>query len=126
MPGPWNDATDRQLLLSIIHLTNNTLPKWDKVAEMMGDGYTAESTRQHFQKIRKETKSKFGEPGTPAKGKAANGDTTKSTGKRKGTDTAADDHDDDESPSKKPKGEGKKGKAVKVKAEDAELDEIFK
>ncbi|KAK5713146.1 hypothetical protein LTR15_011508 [Elasticomyces elasticus] len=123
MPGPWNDATDRQLLLSIIHLTNTTLPKWDKVAEMMGDGYTAESTRQHFQKIRKETNSKSSGPGTPIPGKAVK--TPKSTGKRKGADTAGD-HDDDESPSKKPKGESKEGKAAKVKAEDAELDDIFK
>jgi len=46
MPGgPWNDSTDRQLLLSIIHLTGAPLPKWDQVAAMMGEGYTAESTR---------------------------------------------------------------------------------
>ncbi|KAK5706798.1 hypothetical protein LTR97_001790 [Elasticomyces elasticus] len=126
MPGPWNDATDRQLLLSIIHLTNTTLPKWDKVAEMMGDGYTAESTRQHFQKIRKETKTKFGEPGTPVAGKTGKAaKMPKSTGKRKGDHDTAGDHDDEESPSKKPKGESK-GKAAEVKAEDAELDDIFK
>ncbi len=51
MPSrPWTDATDRQLLLSIIHLTGTTLPKWEKVADLMNgacatDGYTAESTR---------------------------------------------------------------------------------
>lgn len=28
MPGPWNDATDRQLLLTIIHLSAPQLPKW--------------------------------------------------------------------------------------------------
>lgn len=43
--GPWNDSTDRQLLLTIIHLTAPQLPKWDKVAELMGEGFTAESVR---------------------------------------------------------------------------------
>lgn len=45
MPGPWNDATDKQLLLGIIHLTAPQLPKWDQVAALMGDGFTAESVR---------------------------------------------------------------------------------
>jgi len=46
MPGgPWNDATDRKLLLTIIHLSTPQLPKWDRVATLMGNGYTAESTR---------------------------------------------------------------------------------
>lgn len=45
MPGPWNDTTDRLLLLSIIHLTAPQLPKWDEVAKMMGPGFTAASTR---------------------------------------------------------------------------------
>ncbi|KAK1074243.1 hypothetical protein LTR12_010762 [Friedmanniomyces endolithicus] len=124
MPGsPWTDATDRQLLLSIIHLTGTTLPKWEKVADLMNgacatDGYTAESTRQHFQKMRKECKAKFSEPsssdgaatngGTPSsKRKAASDGTPKSTGKlKKGRAGAGTDHDDPEtSPSKKVKGE---------------------
>ncbi|TKA73000.1 hypothetical protein B0A55_05216 [Friedmanniomyces simplex] len=123
MPTPWSDATDRQLLLSIIHLTGTSLPKWDKVAELMNaacasEGYTAESTRQHFQKMRKECKAKFGEPGsgaavdggTPGKRKAAGEGTPKSTGKRNGAREVGGDHDDDEvSPSKKVKGEKREG-----------------
>ncbi|KAK0251482.1 hypothetical protein B0A54_15515 [Friedmanniomyces endolithicus] len=123
MPGsPWTDATDRQLLLSIIHLTGTTLPNWEKVADLMNgacatDGYTAESTRQHFQKMRKECKAKFGEPGsgsgpttnggTPSsKRKAASEGTPKSTEKRKGKAGAGADPDDHETfPSKKVKGE---------------------
>lgn len=46
--GPWNDATDRQLLLTIIHLTAPKLPNWAEVAEKMGDGFTSESTRYVF------------------------------------------------------------------------------
>lgn len=45
MPTPWNDSTDRKLLLTIIHLSAPQLPKWDQVASMMGEDYTAESTR---------------------------------------------------------------------------------
>ncbi|KAK3068572.1 hypothetical protein LTR53_013755 [Teratosphaeriaceae sp. CCFEE 6253] len=91
MPNnPWNDTTDRQLLLTIIHLTGTALPKWDQVASLMGEGFTSESTRQHFQKMRKECKTKFGAPatagsagtspakGTPRKRKTADGETPKS------------------------------------------------
>jgi len=45
MPSPWNDTTDRQLLLTIIGLTAPQLPKWDQVATLMGEGFTAESVR---------------------------------------------------------------------------------
>ena len=44
-PGGWTDSTERNLLLTIIHLTAPQLPKWDQVATLMGDGFTAESTR---------------------------------------------------------------------------------
>jgi len=45
MPSPWNDTTDRQLLLTIIGLTAPQLPKWDQVATLMGEGFMAESVR---------------------------------------------------------------------------------
>lgn len=43
--SPWNDTTDRKLLLTIIKLTSPQLPKWEQVADLMGEGFTAESTR---------------------------------------------------------------------------------
>lgn len=76
---------------------------------------------QHFQKLRKDSKAEFGEPGseistsaakgTPRKPKAAktNGETpSKSTGKRRSKkDVEVEQHDDEgESPSKKIKSEG--------------------
>ncbi|KAK3710627.1 hypothetical protein LTR37_010255 [Vermiconidia calcicola] len=115
-PGGWTDSTERNLLLTIIHLTAPQLPKWDQVAALMGDGFTAESTRQRFQKMRKDCKAEFGEPaaapgGTPskatsrkAKASAPNGETpSKSTGKRKAGKTAVDADDSEEggSPTKK-------------------------
>ncbi|KAK3673547.1 hypothetical protein LTR78_006451 [Recurvomyces mirabilis] len=124
MPNsPWTDAADRQLLLAIIHLTAPQLPKWDQVADLMGDGFTAESVRQHFQKLRKESKAELGDAtgvaanekgnlptnSTPRKPKVAKDATpAKSTGKRKGMKNLGHDGDDDEddaSPSKKVKGE---------------------
>ncbi|KAK5155309.1 hypothetical protein LTR04_005857 [Oleoguttula sp. CCFEE 6159] len=92
--GPWSDSTDKRLLLIIITLTAPGLPKWDQVASFMGDSYTAESVRQHFQKIRKESAVEFGTqgisgPSTPRKsankaGGAVTTPSSKSTnGKRK-------------------------------------------
>ena len=44
-PNPWNDATKSRLFLAIIHLTAPRLPNWAEVAALMGEGFTAESTR---------------------------------------------------------------------------------
>ncbi|KAI7352443.1 hypothetical protein KC320_g4467 [Hortaea werneckii] len=121
MPSsPWNDATDRQLLLAIIHLTAPQLPKWDEVAAMMGNGFTAEAVRQHFQKMRKDSRAQLGEPATSKKGgnstkstprkpkaPSGNGETPSKAGKRKEVSTGPGEADDDESesPSKKMKAE---------------------
>ena len=45
MPSSWTDNSDRQLLLSIIHDSAVATPKWDRIAEMMGEGYTASALR---------------------------------------------------------------------------------
>ncbi|KAI7168271.1 hypothetical protein D0869_04426 [Hortaea werneckii] len=121
MPSsPWNDATDRQLLLTIINLTAPQLPKWDQVAAIMGDGFTSESVRQHFQKMRKDSRTQIGEPAstkkggnssksTPRKPKApnGNGETPSKSAKRKEASNGSDeaDEDDMESPTKKMKAE---------------------
>ncbi|TKA77589.1 hypothetical protein B0A49_01742 [Cryomyces minteri] len=112
--GPWSDSTDKRLLLIIITLTAPGLPKWDQVASFMGDGYTAESVRQHFQKIRRESAAELGTqgtsgPSTPRKpannaGGAVTTPSSKSTnGERKADATHhfnAED-DDEASPTKK-------------------------
>lgn len=93
MPA-WTDSADRQLLLSIIHSASVPTPKWDQIAHMMGEGYTAEATRyvnqyssplrasranardsQRFQKLKRAGKEEFGEmaavpTGAAPKGKA--------------------------------------------------------
>ncbi|KAI6861010.1 hypothetical protein KC317_g10002 [Hortaea werneckii] len=111
MPSsPWNDATDRQLLLAIIHLTAPQLPKWDEVAAMMGNGFTAEAVRR-AQLGEPATSKKGGNStkSTPRKPKApnGNGETPSKAGKRKEVSTGPGEADDDESesPSKKMKAE---------------------
>ena len=43
--SPWTDATERKMLLTIIHLTAPQLPKWEKVQELMGEDFTANAIR---------------------------------------------------------------------------------
>ncbi|TKA28998.1 hypothetical protein B0A50_03410 [Salinomyces thailandicus] len=115
--SPWNDTTDRKLLLTIIKLTSPQLPKWEQVADLMGEGFTAESTRQHYQKLRKQS---VGEPGCTTPGTATKGTPRKknskasdqtpsksgaSKRKNKGAEPEPEDADDDESPTKKMKAE---------------------
>ena len=45
MPSTWTDAAERKLLLTIIHITAPQPPKWNKIAEQMGEGFTAEGVR---------------------------------------------------------------------------------
>lgn len=132
MPNPWNDSTDRKLLLTIIHLQGRAgAPKWDQLAGLMGEGFTAESTRyalyskkidmatqltsssQHFQAIRKKAEAEFGPPNAPsstpaAKGtprsrkKVADGQTpSKPSRKRKGAAEEDDAEESEASPTKK-------------------------
>ena len=78
--GQWDDANERLLLLTIIHMTAPQLPKWDEVAKVMDQGFTGNAIRyiliihnplfiillifgsQHFQKLRKECKASHSVP----------------------------------------------------------------
>ncbi|KAI5299640.1 hypothetical protein KEM55_001913 [Ascosphaera atra] len=68
MPAKWDYEPDFKLIL------NSFIPppkfEWEKVAQAMGDGYTAEACRQRVQKIRKladQAPSGGSAPSTPAK-----------------------------------------------------------
>ncbi|KAF2484500.1 hypothetical protein BDY17DRAFT_323346 [Neohortaea acidophila] len=110
--GTWTDTADRQLLLTIIHLAAPKLPEWNQVAVSMGEGFTAEAVRQHFQKLRKEAKAALGDVTTLSPAKAPKGTPRKagknptpkkSGGKRKAEEAELNGHDeadDEESPSK--------------------------
>ncbi|KAF8856287.1 hypothetical protein BDZ45DRAFT_561403, partial [Acephala macrosclerotiorum] len=60
MPSQWNYEADRDLLLAIIDEGALKSVIWPKISEKMaakGYTFTHEACRQHFQKIRKESKS---------------------------------------------------------------------
>ncbi|RMY69132.1 hypothetical protein D0863_06658 [Hortaea werneckii] len=123
LSSPWNDATDRQLLLTIINLTAPQEGSyWDQVAAIMGDGFTAESVRQHFQKMRKGSRTQLGEPAStkkggnstkstprkPTKAPNGNGETPSKSAKRKEASNGPDEADED----------GMESLTKKMKAED--------
>ncbi|KAK6351077.1 hypothetical protein TWF718_004250 [Orbilia javanica] len=139
MPA-WTIESERGLLLSIIKLLNiSQLPKWEDVAsEMAAQGlhFTPEGCRQHFQKIKKPSKT----ASTPRKGaagvKGAGISKTPTPSKRK---LAQMNHDEDDeeiimTPSKssktghKPAGESAKEskKAIKLEVKNEQTAHIFR
>ncbi|KAI4130565.1 MAG: hypothetical protein LQ347_003334 [Umbilicaria vellea] len=54
MPGKWDAELERKLLLSVLEAMDTKPPAWDKVTTSMGPGFTNESCRQRYQKLRKE------------------------------------------------------------------------
>ncbi|KAG0647813.1 hypothetical protein D0Z07_6040 [Hyphodiscus hymeniophilus] len=63
----WDGASDRDLLLTIIDEGGPGSSKWQVIADKMqakGYTFTKEACRQHFQKIRKESRSS--NPGGPS------------------------------------------------------------
>ncbi|SMY27200.1 unnamed protein product [Zymoseptoria tritici ST99CH_1A5] len=137
MPA-WTDTADRTMLLAFITVLAPTVSgaNCQSVADIMGEGYTSESVRQHLAKLRKsapgvagatDTASADGTPTapktpkakrTPRKKAVSEGKTKSATGaKRKAADSVLEeaDGDDDEehSPSKKMKA---------IKDEELEMD----
>ncbi|KJY00642.1 hypothetical protein TI39_contig321g00030 [Zymoseptoria brevis] len=137
MPA-WTDTADRTMLLAFIAVLAPTVSgaNCQSVADIMGEGYTSESVRQHLAKLRKsapdvagatKTASTDGTPTapktpkakrTPRKKAGSEGKTKSATGgKRKAADSVLEeaDGDDDEehSPSKKMKA---------IKSEELDMD----
>ncbi|KAK4501811.1 hypothetical protein PRZ48_007620 [Zasmidium cellare] len=116
MPAKWDDLSEKQMLLALIHLSPPTGAIWSKAASMLGEDYTGEAVRQKYMKMKKAAGAQWGEVEigkgeTPVKkgGKKAAGE-NKSTGKRKSKKDVEDAEGDDaeESPSKKVKAENEK------------------
>ncbi|KAI9785468.1 MAG: hypothetical protein M1839_009209 [Geoglossum umbratile] len=123
MPSAWDIGQEKKLLLAIIDLTNPKAPQWPHVAEKMGNQYSAEACRQHYQKIRR-LSSATGEAGnvtSPSKRSA----TTPVRGRKRklvanvNTNVTNDDSEQEmESPSKKIKDEEVLSKACNLKIEE--------
>ncbi|KAM3416576.1 hypothetical protein BST61_g8167 [Cercospora zeina] len=143
MPFPWNDATEKLLLMRIFTLTGSKLPDFNEIAAGMPEGVTAEACKHRMRKIKKEIEAlEAGSPSaagggavagsTPAKrgGGGGGGKKTNSTpanGKRKvGKKAAAesdespscDQDDEEESPTKKLKTHIVKQEKVEAADED--------
>ncbi|CZR53679.1 uncharacterized protein PAC_03559 [Phialocephala subalpina] len=110
MPSQWDHKADRDLLLAIIEEGALKSVIWPTIAEKMnakGYTFTHEACRQHFQKIRKESKSApksaaGNSPAAPTPRKRTS--TTKTNGRTSnGTRSFSNDSEDFDTPSKKRK-----------------------
>ncbi|KAI9763017.1 MAG: hypothetical protein M4579_000080 [Chaenotheca gracillima] len=97
MPN-WTQDQEFKLLLNIIGLTNPKPPNWQDVASAMGNGFSKEACRQHFQKIKRETKSSKSSsaPTTPSKNGTPKTPTSKSTKRKAGAFSQDFDNVDDD------------------------------
>ncbi|KAI9784686.1 MAG: hypothetical protein M1816_000751 [Peltula sp. TS41687] len=98
MPAVWDISRERRLLLHVIEITNPKPPSWAAVADLMGDGFSAEACRQHYNKIKRETKGTTTATSTPtitpSKPKATKATTAKAkpaSRKRKASEALEDD-----------------------------------
>ncbi|TGO44392.1 hypothetical protein BCON_0529g00060 [Botryotinia convoluta] len=60
MPSQWDHRADKDLLLAIIEGNNLKAIEWPTISERLqkkGHSFTKEACRQHFQKIRKESRT---------------------------------------------------------------------
>ncbi|KAI9765383.1 MAG: hypothetical protein M1835_007419 [Candelina submexicana] len=102
----WTTDNERRLFLAIIEVTGVKSSDWGAVAEKMGPGYTRESVRQHFAKIKKQTgnapsptKANPQTPtknGTPGKNSTPTKTPNSKANKRKQATVADDNEDDDD------------------------------
>ncbi|THV69253.1 hypothetical protein D6D28_06034 [Aureobasidium pullulans] len=90
--APWNDAEDRQLLLSVICLTQVN-PNWEDVATQMGKTKEAVRYDLRFAKLKKEA---VDPPAAAASASTAAPTPRKRKPKPKKAASADDDDDEDE------------------------------
>ncbi|ESZ89456.1 hypothetical protein SBOR_10160 [Sclerotinia borealis F-4128] len=97
MPSQWNHKADKDLLLAIIEGNNLKAIEWPMISEKLqkkGYSFTKEACRQHFQKIRKE--SRTGSPSVSVNTTHATIPTKKRKSKAASFEGGDEDEDDDE------------------------------
>ncbi|KAF7872507.1 hypothetical protein EAF04_003428 [Stromatinia cepivora] len=100
MPSQWDHRADKDLLLAIIEGNNLKTIEWPAISERLqkkGYSFTKEACRQHFQKIRKE--SRTGSPSASASTTPAATPAKKRKPKASSYEDGAE-NDDEETPSK--------------------------
>ncbi|TGO17917.1 hypothetical protein BPAE_0403g00010 [Botrytis paeoniae] len=118
MPSQWDHRADKDLLLAIIEGNNLKAIEWPTISERLqekGYSFTKEACRQHFQKIRKESRT-----GSPS---ASTSTTPAATSVKKRKSKAASieegqENDDEETPSKN------QSKRVKKESDDQSAAEL--
>ncbi|RDW95339.1 hypothetical protein BP5796_01102 [Coleophoma crateriformis] len=104
MPSAWDDRADKHLLLAIIDEGALKSISWQNVSDALnqkGYTFTREACRQHFQKLRRESRGNRANttPTQPSKGTPTKRGTGSSTGKSKAQFASNDrNEDDDEEP----------------------------
>ncbi|KAF5874268.1 uncharacterized protein Bfra_004275 [Botrytis fragariae] len=118
MPSQWDHRADKDLLLAIIEGNNLKAIEWPTISERLqkkGYSFTKEACRQHFQKIRKESRT-----GSPSVSTSTTPAVT-SVKKRKSKAASIEEeqeNDDEETPSKN------QSKRVKKESDDQSAAEL--
>ncbi|KAI9647193.1 hypothetical protein NHQ30_003576 [Ciborinia camelliae] len=97
MPSQWDHRADKDLLLAIIEGNNLKAIEWPAISEKLqkkGYSFTKEACRQHFQKIRKE--SRTGSPSVSTNTTPAATPAATPAKKRKSKAASFEDGDDDD------------------------------
>ncbi|PMD56276.1 uncharacterized protein K444DRAFT_616084 [Hyaloscypha bicolor E] len=123
MPSQWDHKADKDLLLAIIENGDLKSISWPAIAaKMQAKAYTFthEACRQHFQKIRKESRNSAGGGDSSSPNKRANTNGVHKSTPRKGSkahgsfEQSANDDDDEEDlntpPSKRKRTKKEEGK----------------
>ncbi|KAF7956904.1 hypothetical protein EAE96_004228 [Botrytis aclada] len=103
MPSQWDHRADKDLLLAIIEGNNLKSIEWPTISERLqtkGYSFTKEACRQHFQKIRKE--SRAGSASASASASTSTTPAATSVKKRKSKAASIEEgqDNDEETPSK--------------------------
>ncbi|KAF7916553.1 uncharacterized protein EAE98_010652 [Botrytis deweyae] len=118
MPSQWDHRADKDLLLAIIEGNNLKAIEWPIISESLqkkGYSFTKEACRQHFQKIRKE--SRIGSPSASTRATSA----ATSVKKRKSKAASIEEgqeNEEEETPSKN------QSKRVKKESDDQSAAEL--
>ncbi|KAF7900636.1 uncharacterized protein EAF01_007938 [Botrytis porri] len=119
MPSQWDHRADKDLLLAIIEGNNLKAIEWPTISERLqkkGYSFTKEACRQHFQKIRKE--SRTGAPSASASTTPTATSAKKRKSKAASIEEGPENDDDEETPSKN------QSKRVKTESDDQSAAEL--
>ncbi|USW51565.1 hypothetical protein Slin15195_G048840 [Septoria linicola] len=117
----WDDTADKKLLMAMLKVASPSVPSFQEVAQVFGEGATAKALTNRWGKLKQQIEGSSAQK-TPAKAKASTKPkappTSKGATKRKVMEgvTSDEDNEDDEESEVKP------AKKVKVEKKSPEED----